>query len=410
MAFISICYLGLNYDYFNLHYVEFALSVFFIGHNVIKNIFKEGLFSIGVIFNVFGFLYTNFLVIQSVIDNVPIDQYAYMAMELSYIGIISFNITYNLTRVKRYSSYNGSKYLNLKRFNSFLIAFFLISLASAYYVLFVKIGIFNYLFLSRAEQSLLRSDYTIFTFYNHTFPIIGAISLYLYLKYKNKINFFIFVMAFSFSMAEAIISMSRAEMLAIALPILFILNYFNIISNQTSLFFSLGGVALFGIWKSLFTENIEVQYDGEFLSWYRICRDVLKDPNTSFLYGKSYFNTLLNLVVPVTGVESLSTWYVRNYQYDVFSAGGGRGFSCVLEAYLNFHIFGVIFIYSLYGYWAKKLRATKEINIMIYMMVLVSVNMLFRSESYAFWKNMMWLKVYPILLFYHFSRNKKITQ
>lgn len=399
-------YLGYNYNFINIHYIEFAISIYFIGHNVIRNIFREGLFSIGVIFNVFGFLYTNFLIFQSILDNRIVDDYSYFAMELSYLGIFCFNITYNNTKITNSPTLLRADTINVKKFNKLLTCLFLLSLAAEYYVIFIKIGILNYLYASRAEQSLLRSDYSIFSFYQHTIPIIGAISLFLFLKYKKKYNLLIFIFAFSLSMAEAIISVSRAGMLALLLPVLFILNRYKIISNKFSVLISLGGVVLFGVWKSLFSDTIEVQYEGEFTSWYNICRDILKDPDTNFLYGKSYFNTILNLVIPVTGIESLSTWYVRTYQYDVFAAGGGRGFSTVLEAYLNFHIIGVAFIYSIYGYWGKKLRASTELNVMIYMMVLVSINMLFRSEAYSFWKNMMWFKVYPILIFYHLSKYK----
>lgn len=407
IVFLLLLHFSLNYQYITWYFVEFAFSCFYIGYNIIRNLYKQGLFSIGVVFNVYGFLYTNFLVIQSIIDNKPIDDYAYTAMELSLLGILSFNIAYSKTKTPK-SINSETRILNVKKFTHFLALFLLISIASEYYVIFVKIGLDAYLFASRAQQSLLRSDYSIFSFYHHTFPVISSISLYLYFKFKYKPLLFLFFIAFGLSLIQAIISVSRAEMLALLLPLLFILNYFNVVNTKISVFVSLGGVVLFGIWKSLFSDTVEIQYEGEFNSWYRICRDVLKDPNTEFLFGKSYLNTLLNLVVPVTGIESLATWYVRTYQFDVYSSGGGRGFSAVLEAFLNFHILGVILIYSLYGYWGKKLSLSSEIRIMIFMIVLVSINMLFRSESYSFWKNMMWFKVYPILLFYYLSSYKKV--
>ena len=404
-VFIGILY---NYSYFSIHLCFFAISLFYIGYKIISGYYRFGIFSLATIFNLFGLLYTHYFILESILLNVYISENCFLAMELSTLAIMSFNFAYDVSKCKVASAINNSKcVLNVSQFTSFLAVFFIVSLCVEYYVIFIKIGFANYWGVSRAEQSLLRSGLSYLTFYSHTIPVISAISLYLYLENGGKFRLFLFLSSFLVSVLGAILTVSRADMLSVLLPLIFILNHYGRISNKSTLILGVSGILLFGIWKSLFSEKIEMQFDSEFVSWYKIVDDVLSNPNTNFLYGESYLNTILNLISPFSGSEPLSIWYVKTYLPDVYSMGGGRGFSAVLEAFLNFHVFGVVLVYFFYGYLAKKINPNTPLKIMLYMIVLVSVNMLFRSESYAFWKNMMWFKIYPILLFYFLSLRKR---
>lgn len=404
--FASLLYtcIVLEYKYFDLNLLLFYLAVLYIGDRTIKFIIQEGIFSICVVFNLFGLLYTSYYIIQLLLYNQPIAANTYMAMNLSFLAIISFNIAYTYTKANINKGYVPHERFNVERFTNYLIIFFVISVLAEYYVIFKSIGLQNYLYIGRSEQALMRSEYSVFTFYNHTIPVVSTTSLFLYLKYKGLKKFFLFVVSFVVTIIGAIITESRADLLSILLPILFILNYYAVISNKQTIIIGVSILILFGIWKSLFSNAIELQYDSEFVSWYRICTNVFSD-RISFIWGESYFKTFLNCLIPVTGMEPLSVWYVRTYLPEVYSAGGGRGFSSVLEAYLNFHIFGVVLVYFIYGYLAKKIRPRSILTILVYMIILVSINLLFRSESYSFWKNMMWHKIYPILIFYYLSRN-----
>ena len=109
----------------------------------------------------------------------------------------------------------------------------------------------------------------------------------------------------------------------------------------------IGSFILFGVWKSLFSSSriINIYYDSEFNSWYKIFNNILQS-DLSKLFGTSYIKTLVNLVIPFTKTEPLSVWYVRNYEYETWISGGGRGFSGVLEAYMNFGIIGCILVYD----------------------------------------------------------------
>lgn len=391
----------------SIHLLSFVGSFYFIGYMMINDFFKEGMFSIRLLFNAFGILYTNYYIIECLSYNISPRENEFYAMELSYLAIITFNIFYGVSK-KESSNITKTKssIYNINLITIGLIFLFLVSVLAEYYVVVYKVGLILYIGASRAEQSLLRSDYSIFLFYQHTIPLVSSVSFFLYLKYKRKTNLILFILSFLISTLSAVITASRSDMLAIVLPLLFLCNYFRIITNKITIVLAVGGFALFGIWKSLYTDSIEVQYDSEFVSWYKICNNILNDANGFFLYGKSYFNTIINLIIPVTGIESLSTWYVRKYEFDVFSSGGGRGFSSVLEAYMNFHIFGIVLIYGFYGWVSKKLNTKTDLNIIIYMIVLVSLNMLFRSEAYAFWKNMAWFRIYPVIFLFYISRKK----
>ena len=58
-------YIFYNYDHFNINLISFSISFFIIGFIIIKEYQKyNSLFSLRIIFNLFGLLYTNFYIVQ----------------------------------------------------------------------------------------------------------------------------------------------------------------------------------------------------------------------------------------------------------------------------------------------------------------------------------------------------------
>ena len=120
------------------------------------------------------------------------------------------------------------------------------------------------------------------------------------------------------------------------------------------------------------------------------------------------------MIVPVTNSKTLSTWYMENFEADVLARGGGRGFSAVLEAYINFNVIGNVIIYFLYGEILRAFEPQKEewsmnrINykLVLAFIILSSMYLFFRAESYSLWKNMAWFKIYPTALIFLFSKKK----
>lgn len=409
LSTVAILFYLLNligkYDYVSIHILEFSLSFFVIGYISIADYLNNRLFSIRLLFNLFGFLYTNYYIIQLIENNECIDNYTFFAMDMSYLAIYSFNVVYAMSNKKSVvQKRQSTDKINTKVFNAGLLFLFIISIVTEYYVVIEKIGLLNYISVSRAERSLMRSDYSLLLFYGYIIPLVTAISLLMYFEFNKRINFFLFIFAFFIAVCNAIITASRAEMLSVILPVMFLCYIYKKISNKTAVVLGALGFILFGIWKSLYSENIEVQYDSEFNSWYEICKTVLSNPKgVHYILGESYLKTIANLIIPVTGIESLSTWYVKTFEYQVYLIGGGRGFSAVLEAYLNFGLPGIVLIYGFYGWLAQKVKPDNIARILLCIIVISSINMLFRAESLSFWKNMMWCEIYPIFILYFFS-------
>jgi oligosaccharide repeat unit polymerase len=223
-----------------------------------------------------------------------------------------------------------------------------------------------------------------------------------FFTYKDKFSMLLAILSFGISVLNSVISKSRAELIAILLPFLFLCENYKKVSRKKLIALLVGSLLLFGVWKSLFSSGSKfLYYDSEFSTWYEICENVF-ERDLKPLYGKSYFDTLLNLVVPFTDTEPLSIWYVKNFEYDTWVRGGGRGFSAALEAFLNFGVLGNAIIYGIYGWLLKQVQFNMEKDddksIIIYMILLVSMFQFFRSESYSLWKNMMWFRVYPALI------------
>lgn len=398
--------LFMNYSYFNVNLISFSLSLFLIPFFMIFEYNKtKSFFSLNIIFNLFGFLYTNFYIIQLILNNTNISDSTYLAMNLSYISILFFNIGFFTTKKEVKENGKESSY-NLNILKLFIIILFVVSIIAEFYVIFYKIGFSAYINSSRANKSLLMEDYSLLSFYRKTIPLVSILSLYLLLKYKLKFSRSIFIVSFLLSIINSIFSVSRAELLSVLLPILFLLSYFKKISNKKVIAFGVISFILFGAWKGLSNGKLNViSYDSEFNSWYKICENVLYDNNgVNYLYGSSYLKTLLNLIIPVTKTMPLSSWYVKTYEYSVYVSGGGRGFSGVLEAYMNFWYFGNVLIYYIYGKILKKININSDLQIMIYMIIMTCIFQLFRSDSYSLLKTMMWFKIYPVLIMFFLAK------
>ena len=418
---IVFLYILNKHAFTDINMVLCWLSLYFFGLVIAYDYSKrETFFTFGIVFNIFGALYTNFYIIESILLDNIITSETFMAMRLSYISILSFDIAYYIFPIKHGISiyinkrewYDQDKY-NPGRIMKMLLGLFAVSLAAEYYVIFSKIGLGAFFSASRSTKTLLLSGYSLLSFYQHTIPLIAAIALYLYLNNKTKHSFPLFLGAIIVAVFNAYIRGSRAELICIILPIIFLLHYYNKISNRTVIVLGLLSLLLFGLWKSFYSTQRTISYDSEFNTWYKICNNVLKS-GFKYKYGSTYMTTIKNLIIPVTDSNTLSTWYLQNYEADVLARGGGRGFSAVLEAYINFNAIGNVIIYFLYGEILRAFEPQKEewsmnrINykLVLAFIILSSMYLFFRAESYSLWKNMAWFKIYPTALIFICSRKK----
>lgn len=416
-----LAYIIYGYSYDSIYLLFYWLSFYFFGLTVVYDFWKKGsFFTFGIIFNLFGALYTNYYIAELIIMDAVIDNEIWFSMIISYISIFSFDVAYYFfpklklhfkSEKKEVDVEHGYNQQRIMALVSFLLV---VSLAVEFYVIFKKIGLSTFFSASRSTKTLLMSDYSILSFYQSTIPIIAVVSLAVNLEYKTKYSRFLFFVATAISLFNAYIRGSRAELICILLPIIFLLFYYKKITNKMVVIAGIGAVILFGIWKSLYSSQTSISYDSEFNTWYKICKNVLSS-GFEYRYGRTYLTTVENLVIPVTHSTTLSTWYLQNYEASVLARGGGRGFSAVLEAYINFNVLGNIIIYFLYGVLLKTIEI-KEYDglerrfgykVIIMCIIMSSMYLFFRAESYSLWKNMAWFKIYPTAIIFLVSRIKE---
>lgn len=396
-----------NYPYGNLLLVEYAFSFYIIGFFVIYFMKAGNILSIEVLFNGFGLLYSNFYIGELIIKGEQIPEVIYYAMMLSHFSIIVFDIFFCCSHKSNKIFFLREKKeytYDIHRLRKLLIIFLAICIITELYVIVYKIGLQDYFLADRATKTLLLEGYSLLSFYKTTIPVISVVFFYNYFKYGYKRDVFLFAVSFVISIFNAVLSASRAELLSIFLPCLFVLYYWGKIKDGHVIFFGIVGILFFGMWKSLYGGHHTISFDSEFNTWYKICKNILSDPNSTFLYGKSYLNTLINMIVPVTHTGNLSEWYLQVYEPEVLARGGGRGFSGVLEAYINFGIFGNVLVFGFYGWLMKQFDKKNDFQIVVYIAIMVSMYMFFRAEAYSIWKNMVWFKIYPFAIIYYFSR------
>lgn len=398
-----------DYLYFDIYTFDYALSYFIIIFFILYHLYRSSILSLEVLFNIFGLLYSNYYIAQLVTSDEQIPKTIGFAMFLSHLSILTFNISLIAFRPKKKSpSHILCEQYDLRLQNILLTFLLILCLSTEFYVIFKQIGIIAYFAAERGGKALMMADYSRLSFYKFAIPLVSIVSLYTFFLKRDKYNLILFIISFSIALLNAILSASRAEMLSLFLPLIFLLKHFGKIKERTVIIFGCFAVILFGVWKSLFWGEFELSFDSEFNTWYDICDNVLKRPFDESLYGKSYLTTIYNLIVPFTDSHTLSTWYLENYEWEVLARGGGRGFSAVLESYMNFNIFGIFLVYGFYGWLISRLNTNTTFNTLVYLIVMISLFQFFRSESYSLWKNMMWFKIYPLALIHIISSKVKL--
>lgn len=334
---------------------------------------------------------------------------------MSLISFVAFNFGYKIFNTK-----DNKKFFYLENKLKIIMYIFLINAFIIEIYIYMCINLKDFFLASRAKKMLMMSEYSKFTFF-YTFLILSmTLSLILWKMKRKKKYKIIFVLTFFNCIFIALLEISRAKFLSIIIPILFL--YQKQIKNKIMVFIGIIGLIIFTLWKSLLSSlfygklslsNIKLNIPNEFYCWYTIGENILKDlevKKISYLYGKSYMDTFFNLIFPITNSEPLSIWYVKNYEYKIFLIGGGRGFSGIVEGYLNFGIIGVVIYFFILGMLSKFLDNKMKNDIkflLIGILFLSNVHKFFRSESYSLLKSDMWFGVYPIL-FLFFIINLKI--
>lgn len=407
---VTICFAVMTYRY---NYMEFKSVIFLLipwvtGAFYVIDFDKTGrLITQGTVFNAFGLLYTEYYFVNASTNDIQIPNDVYTIEFLAVVAILSFNISYHITSNRKNVKHLQKNEYDLVRIRKLTALLMIISVLAEYWVL-CNIGLDTVLNSSRSMVTLLMSDFGVFSFYRHTLPMLSGLYLLLYFKYKNRCDFLFFCTLFFISAVNAWLYASRANMLALLLPIIFLLEFYNKLSKVNIIFIFLAAFMFFGYWKGMISGNGVFQIKSEFASWIKIGENIIDE--NYFWLGSTYLDTIVNLIIPITHMESVSEWYVRTYEYDAYINGFGRGFSQILEAYINFGFLGIVFIFGVLGCLFKKIRLESDFSVMVYMIFLSSVYQLFRADAFSLWKNMMWFEIYPLALIFFLCKVRRLKK
>lgn len=405
-------------------YIFIGISVMWLSIMIYIETFTKGkIFTYKNLVNIFGVLYINYFFLECIQKSIEPTFNHYKIFFIANISIIVFNIVYSFSenKIKISKLPLRNKQYNEKILKIIILFIFLFAIFLEFYVINLKIGIKNYIFVTRAERSLLMKPYGALTIYKDLFILCMTISYYKKNTIKSKVYSLIFYISLFSSLFNAVISISRADMIMIVIPIICLSVYLKKITNKQVIVIGIVGFILFGAWKGVLSgiifksevKNINIDVSSEFSTWYDISENVLSDldnGNNEFLLGKSYMDTIKNLIIPITDSEPLSVWYVKKYEYLTYLKGGGRGFSSILEAYMNFGIVGNIIYFSILGIIFSQFNKISEKDVKYLIIYAISsgcIYKIFRSESYSFFKNWFWFYIIPILIIFKLSEIRR---
>lgn len=381
---------------------------------------KKGIIlTLGNIFTGYWFLYTTSFWINYKLGMHQLADmhYFYVHAILSLVGFLSFQIVYYPGK------YNGDRRygLDLKYYNITLLVIalvFIFSIACGLAIwFFMRVGLSNFIFMSRQSRMLLLQDAGVTSFLP-LFSLVMIVSLVLIEQYPSKVLSFLLVTSFAFRVFYSLVVVGRGNLLSTLIPVVYILLLSGRIKTRSVIIWGCVMFVFLTYFKTIMTNVIfgrnvslgRFQLSGEFEAWYHVSRTVLSGldkGSLSHMYGKSYLEALYNLVVPFTSVEPLSVWYVRTYLYETYLRGGGAAFSSIAEAVMNFGYLGVPLYFAFLGYICRRLEQLRMKDLryfVIYVYALTVVYQFFRSEFYSLTKSSWWFFVLPVFFLLSVTR------
>jgi len=373
----------------------------------------------GIVFNALWYLYTSGIFVKNIINQDGINMITLYLTLLSIVSFIFFNLGYNFFSSSKLRV--SDKKIDPFKIKIIVFLFFVLAIGVRLCIIY-KIGFNEYLYVSRATRNSILANMNYLVMFSDLIYLTNVITLDLLFKTKSKFFFALFSTSFLFSLAMAVLEIDRSDFLKVILPVVFLLYYYKKINFKKIVIVGFILLLLFVNWKQFLNgiifdnsmNRIAVTIPSELYTWHSIGNDVIRDLNDNklnYLYGYTYYKALESIINPLFGnYESLSTWYVKNYHYDVYKKGGGYAFSAIIEAYYNFHIVGIIIFFYLFGLIIKKLELKVSVFTYrcLYALLLSVSYKLLRSEFYSIFKNAFWLWVVPLIVIYLFSKKNTI--
>lgn len=354
--------------------------------------------------------------------------FTYVNIELFILINISVLIVYFFLRLSRISeSLNTHKLLFLKSekvdlsFAPIVAATIgLFGLCILFYILIVKVDFSSYVYITRAQRALIYRDIGVLALFREMLISGGLLLLFCYFLSRKKWLKYLSIFILSVSVIHAVLTISRTELILVFVPILFMLVFFDVVTEKFVIVTALLLTPLVLLWKSIlyllfFNNNGEINYSiSELVSWYHIGEDIIRltsNGDIEYMYGGSIVDGLLSLIYPFYNATPLSVWYSKDI-LSLYGNGTGRGFSMVVESYLNFGIFGIFLVMPFLStllYFMFRLFHNTWIYPYVYCITPAFINKIFRSEFYSLTKTFWWIFIVPLVLIFLFSERKRLS-
>lgn len=353
---------------------------------------------LGILFNVFIIIYsviginiywTVFNSNKDVLEEI---------IKVIFFSSIAFNLVYS--RTESLNSLNRT----IRTPSPFIINFLFFLIAVSYLCLMIMKGV---LFVDRtlAFSVLYQNKY---------FFLLSSFQLVLYIiiafNYYTKRSLWFFYIATSYLLFLAILTISRHDFFAIFIVNVFFMIRTNRLSSFKLILYSIILFAFFLFFKQiLYVQILGVHYNsepdyGEVINWIRNTINTLNS-NISYEFNP-YLVTLEGVFNPFIDSEKpLTNWYIKTFFYDRFLAGNKFGYSFIGESYMAGSPYLLIFVFSFYGYLFKKIsfKTISPTTSVIQIVVFLMMYKLFRSESYNFFRSIVWSYFIPLIIIQLFS-------
>ncbi len=361
-----------------------------------------------------------------IIANKDIEDYWYLPVS-AIIAMISFTlanrVTYK-TKTTEYGVYNHQRIKGMLL--CWLLLYFLVEL-----YIFHGIGWNAYLVYGRAAaKQMIGRQFGRLTLAESLPNIVAVLSFELYFREKernhrtDRVYRNLGLISAGAALFMAVVRVDRSDFLTILLPLIFIFYFHEKIEFRDLILMGFGLLLLFSAWKIIIPALLRGDVDavrsyslavpGETYAWFDVGKDVMnfiKNGNMEYKLGHSYLKAFESIINPLfQSYESLSTWYVRTFYEDVYLAGGGRGFSCIIEALMNFGFFGPMIVFFYIGTfisWLEQKMKQSPFYSTFYALMMGGVYKLFRSEVYSIVKLSFWTFAVPLFFIWLAGRKKR---
>lgn len=376
--------------------IKYSVATFLLTLYSCSKILKKSkhVFNIGIFFNALLVIYgvIGLLTYSYVFDNEEkiLEEIALIIL----LSSIAFNLTYLKTKpLKKINKVIGDTHHYISN------AIFILFSSTSLFLLIYNNG----LLVDRTDSfGVLYENKYIFLI-NSTISI-SYIQICFNYYFKNQKTFYYF--STLYLLIFSIISISRFDLFLVFVTNAYFLNKLNKISNKKIIIYGILLLILFLFYKQILYQyvlnsnyNNYVADYGELINWLRNTLNVVNSYE-SYNY-QPYYVTIEGIINPfINSDKALTNWYMNTFHYNKLLAGNKYGFSFIGESYLagGFHL--LIFVFAFYGYLFKKIsfiESTKTTTV-IQVIIIISLYKLFRSESYNFFRSIVWSYLIPLCL------------